>query len=395
MTIRQRFQRSLMQALSVLAVSTCLIEAVTVHAQIVTVTPGRYYSPRRISWSVYDPYYSMTSRVYAQADLIRAQWKAAASFAAAQQRNAQARSRAIANWEQAIRTEWEIRLLKEKKKLELNHARQIAKLKYLNDQKWESSRTWEKYKNHPELSSYNIRSGKALNFLLSRLAASALDYEFDENDSRYGSAALNEVTLDDELLSHVTLTQGGYEFPANREVRDKIDQWPYLLRWDDFRSERSAFDEARQQVVQESESNGDVSVKSIQKLQDAQMQLAKKFYFSSKVWDWVRQHRRYTQREDAMRFLAQLDREIKRLQETGDIRPFQGRSGYDPAADGKHLIALLTFMNRNGIEFAPAKPGSEFAYQRLFVMMRAVYLTVADEDESIKPKDLSKQIEVN
>jgi hypothetical protein len=288
-----------------------------------------------------------------------------------------------------------MKLLKEKKKLELNRARQIAKLKYLNDQKWKSSRTWEKYKNHPELSSYNIRTGKAHNFLLSRMAASALEYEFDENESRFSPETLGELSLDDELLSHITLAQDGYEFPANQEVQDEIDQWPYLLRWAEFRKERSDFENARKEAIRESESAGKVSVESIQKLQDAQMRLAKTFYFSSRVWDWVKKHRRYALREETMRFLAQLDREIRRLQETGDIRPFQGRSGYEPAVDGKHVIALLTFMNRNGIEFAPAKPGSEFAYHRLFVMMRAVYLTVAEEDESIRPEDLSKRIEVN
>ena len=146
-------------------------------------------------------------------------------------------------------------------------------------------------------------------------------------------------------------------------------------------------------MVRESEAGGEVDVDSIQQLQNAQMKLAKEFYLSSRVWNWVKLHRRYSQRDDGMRFLAQLDREIKRLQETGDIRPFQGRMGYDPGVHGEHVIALLTFMNRNGIQFAPAKPGSEFAYQNLFVMLRAVYLTVAEDDESIQPEDLSKRID--
>ena len=47
-------------------------------------------------------------------------------------------------------------------------------------------------------------------------------------------------------------------------------------------------------------------------------------------------------------------------------------------------------MNRNGVEFGPAKPGSEFAYHQLFVMTRALYLTVAEEDESIQPANLGK-----
>jgi len=395
MNIRHPFQRGVIRVVSLLAVSCCLIETTAVHAQVALPRSGSsYYSPRRYSWSRYDPYYSMTSRVYAQSYLMSRSY-AAINYANARNLNAAARSQEIANWEQKIRTEWEMRLFKEKKKLELNRAHQIARLKYLNDKKWQNSREWEKYKNHPELSPYNVRTGKAENFLLARLAASALDYVFDENDSRFGPAALNELKLDDDLLSHIWLTQEGYEFPASQEVQDKIDQWPYLLRWDDFHSERSAYETARQQVLQESQAKGDVPVPSIEKLQDAQMQLAKKFYFSSRVWDWVREHHRYAQREDAMRFLAQLDSEIRRLQETGDIRPFQGRNGYVPKVDGKNVIALLTFMNRNGLKFAPAKPGDEWAYQQLFVMMRSVYLNVADQDESIQPKDLSEEIYVN
>jgi hypothetical protein len=49
-------------------------------------------------------------------------------------------------------------------------------------------------------------------------------------------------------------------------------------------------------------------------------------------------------------------------------------------------------MNRNGLEFAKPKPGGEFAYHKLFVMMRALYLTVADEATSLQPKYLSDEV---
>ncbi len=69
----------------------------------------------------------------------------------------------------------------------------------------------------------------------------------------------------------------------------------------------------------------------------------------------------------------------------------QGKAGYDPAVDGKHIIALLSYMNRNGLDFARPNPGREFAYHNMFRMMMTLYLTVADVDESLQPIDLSKE----
>jgi hypothetical protein len=43
-------------------------------------------------------------------------------------------------------------------------------------------------------------------------------------------------------------------------------------------------------------------------------------------------------------------------------------------------------MSRHGLEFAPAKPGEEAAYHTVFRMMRDVYVTIADNDESIQVK---------
>ena len=366
----------------------------TLDAQALVGRRGWFYS-RRIPWAVYDPYHAMTSRVYAQADLIRAQGDAAADFAVARKLHAQARAQELENWEETVRKQWDVRILREKKKLELNHAHQISKMRYLNDQKWKNNRTWERLKNHPELSSFKIENGSAHNFLLSRLAVSALPYQFDETESRYGPEALRELRLDDELLEQVTLIQGDFRFAANQSVQEQIDQWPYFLRWKEFDSERNAFEQARGKVVTESNASGEVSIDTIHGLQEAQLKLSKAFHFSSRVWDWVKENRRYTQYNDSVRFLAQLDREIGQLERTGDIRPFQGKTGYDPGVHGEHVISLLSFMNRNGLTFAPAKPGSEPAYHRLFVMMRAVYLTVADADESIQPKKLSEEIILN
>ena len=367
----------------------CVLELQSASAQVVVVDPVYRY-PARLRWSLYDPYYAVTARIYAQADLIRAQGDAAVDFAHARNLHADAYSKELDNWKKELRIYWERKTLAEQKKLELDHVRQIARMKYLNDQKWQNSRLWDRLKNHPELSGPNIRNGSALNFMLARLAASSLPYQFDPATSRYSKEALEQLELPAELLANITLKQGPVKFTANRSVDDTISLWPYLLRWDEFKTTRSAFEAARATVVKESVAGGGASVDSIQSMQSALMKLTKEFHSSAKVAQWVEQRHRFTHFFAGDRFLRELDREIVQLEKTGDIRPLRGQSNYDPASDGNHVVSLLCFMNRNGVEFAPASPGSEFAYHNMFVLMRGLYLTVAEQDESLRPKNLGE-----
>lgn len=366
----------------------CLLAASAGSAQEVVVVDPVYRYPTRLQWSVYDPVYAVTSRIYAQADLIRAQSDAAVDFAQARNLHASAYSKELDNWKKELRTYWERKTIAEQEKVKLDHQHQIGRMKYLNDQKWQNNRLWDRLKNHPELSGPNIRNGSALNFMLARLAASSLPYQFDAESSRFGKEALRQLKLDDEWLSHLTLKQGTFQFSASQTVNDSINSWPYILRWEDFRASRAAFEQARAAVVTESEKKGQASVESIQRLEAALMKLTSEYHGSTKVAEWVKQRNRYSHFYAGDRFLKDLDREILQLEKTGDIRPFRGQSGYDPQADGEHVVSLLCFMNRNGVEFAAAKPGSEFAYHKLFVLMRGFYLTVAEDDDALSPLDL-------
>lgn len=348
-----------------------------------------YQVPRRIYWSRYDPYYAVTSRIYAQADLIRAQGDAAVSFAEARNLNAEAYSKELDNWVKEVRAYWERKRVAEVEKLKMDQVRKIKQMKFLNDQKWRNSQQWERLKNQPELNAGGIQSGAAHNFLLARLQASALPYQFDPATSRFESTAIDDLKLDPEWLADITLKQGAYQFPANQTVQANISLWPYLLSWEEFDASRKAYEKAREEVVNQSSDDGKAAVASIMNLQEKLMALSNEFHRSN-VRQWVKEHKRYTQWNAADRFLRELDREIVLLEKTRDIRPMRGKGGYDPRVDGEHLISLLCYMNRNGLEFAKAQPGSEPAYHQLFVMMRALYLTVEEQDESTRAQDLSE-----
>ena len=367
----------------------CFGQCVVSRAQSnVTSLESRY--PRRVHWAAYDPFYAVTSRVYAQAELIRAQGDAAVSFGYARDLNAEAYSKELDNWMKELRVHWDRKVVAEKKKLELDQVRKIKKMRYLNDRKWSHSRAWDRLKNHPELNKTRIEKGKALNFLLARLSVSALPYRFNPDSSRFSQDAIRQLSLDKAMLGHIMLKQGAFRFAADQSVQDSISLWPYLLRWDEFESTRSAFERARAVVVKGSGSGSQVPVTKIRHLHEALMRLTQEFHQSLEVKRWVDKHNRYSHFLTADRFLEELDREILRLEETGDIRPFRGGNSYDPNVAGDNLISLLCYMNRNGLDFAPAQPGKESGYHHLFVMMRSLYLTVAERDLSTQPENLSE-----
>ncbi|MCS7470524.1 hypothetical protein NZK35_28055 [Stieleria sp. ICT_E10.1] len=372
------------------AVSASILHSNVIAQEVLVGSGVPYRYPHRLLWASYDPYFAVTSHVYAQAELIRAQGDAAVSFAYARNLNADAYSKELDNWIKELRVYWDRKTLAEQKKLELGQVRQIKRMRYLNDQKWQNSRFWDRLKNHPELSTSRIKNGSALNFMLARLSATSLPYRFDSSNSRFSDDALDQLSLDKSLLANVTLKQGPFKFSADHDVDETIHLWPYILRWDEFNDARQTFERMRGRVVNESTELGQASVASIQGLHQSLVALTNVFHRSKSVTGWVKQHRRYTQFHSADRFLQELDREIVQLEKSGDIRPLHGQSGYSPESDGGNLVSLLCFMNRNGVEFAPASPGGEFAYHNLFVLMRGLYLTVAEEDESLRPANLGE-----
>ena len=370
----------------ILAIS-CYSSTEQLDAQVVVRTP---LNLRRVYWGSYDPFYSATARIYAQADLIRAQSDAVIDYADARNLHAQAYSKELDNWQKQVRVYWDRKIIKEQKQLELSHVKQIKRMKYINDRKWQNSRDWDRLKNLPELNGTRIQSGSALNFLMSRLAASSLPYSFDADSSQFASEALDDVRLDEKWFSHIKIKQGAFTFYADQPVQKEINFWPYLLRWEEFEGSRRMFEQARVAAVQQSEKEGQVSVENIKEMQDHLMTLTNKLHGSKTVDQWVRKNHRFLTFGNSDRFLRELDRELKRVEKTGNILPFRGQNSFDPNKDGNHVVSLLCYMNRNGIEFAPAEPGSEFAYHNLFVLMRSIYLTVAESDESIQPANLGE-----
>jgi hypothetical protein len=357
-----------------------------------TVVIHRYPWARPIPWAWYDPRWAISSHISAQADLLRAHGDVAVDFALARKLHAESVDMELDNWVKHVRAYWDRKLIREKKRLQLEQLRQIRKGRHLNNEKWRNSMAWNRLKNHPELT--RIGQGDALNFLLHRLSNTVLACEFVRQGETQDAELLEQLRLPPDLLERLNLRQLGRSgdqlvFRAGASSGLELEWWPYLLRWEEFAGARREFEAARDAVIAEADAGGKVGVDALQRLEQAHAKLTREFFAQ-----FNRRNLRsasfgkYSQFLAAESFLRRLDREVLRMQNTGDVGAIRVQQGYVPDRDGDDLIGLLTYMTRNGIQFAPASPGNEPAYHTVFTMMRDLYVTVADRDEAVTPRNL-------
>ncbi|MBW3541271.1 MAG: hypothetical protein KY476_13470 [Planctomycetes bacterium] len=329
---------------------------------------------------------AVTARIHAQADLIRAVGTAAKNVAEAREIRARAYRAEIANEVYRVEAYWKRKSIAEAELM----ARQFDRAKH---ERRSNFKAWERLKNFPELNGPGIENGSALNFLLHRLSATFLAVKFDNpGDDKNRQAIADQLRLSPEMLHNLRLRQhrtGGQHhiFRADEGIALAVDWWPYALREDEFAAHRRRFHRARERVSAEAAA-GDISNEAIREFDQALADMKEAFDRSysrrnrhsdrhgSRMNTW--QHYR-----TASLFLSSLSGEILRLQTTGSTQAFDGSLKFT----GHDLVELITYMSRNGLDFAPAQPGEEHSYHDAFAMLRDVYTTVADDDEGAAPPE--------
>jgi hypothetical protein len=254
----------------------------------------------------------------------------------------------------------------------------------LDEQKIANSKTWGWLKDHPEMTGTSIIDGKAQNFLLHRLAGTMLALKFSPGDQPVDAAMLQQLKLAPELVHQLKLRQDlpngeRLEFRADEGTALSSDWWPFALRGDEFATRRAAFDKARRAAVDESQ-KGQISNKALNDLMSALNDIDAEFQRRFDKTTRVKTPLNFQRFLTAQRYIQSQAAQIARMQSTGDASAFDGSLKFQ----ANDLVALLTYMSRHGLEFAPAKPGEEAAYHNLFHMMRDLYVTIADNDESIQ-----------
>ncbi len=163
-----------------------------------------------------------------------------------------------------------------------------------------------------------------------------------------------------------------------------MDWWPSLLRRDEFIRFRENLVVGRQAVIYDS-ADGEKTVAALENLEKSSVDLSTEFrkrfgrmrQLSGGTESWV-------ECRDARLFLQSMDLEIARLQRTGDATAFDRSLRFAPDSSERHLPALVAFMARNGLKFAPPQPGEEAAYFTTFQLLRDFYLAYDDNDDGIR-----------
>ncbi len=355
------------------------------------------YRRDRLYW--YNPRTALSSYIHAQADLMRAQGEAAVDFAEARILVAEAVDQELDNWLEHMQRYWQRKIEYEKNRIKLNQVKQVAKEQRLNDRRYMKSRIWERIRNNPELNRNAVEQGNALNFLLDRLSNTVGTYDIARLEGRFSSEDFVDLQLTPEQLHALQLCQTGMGggrllFRADGSSNSELHWWPYQLRDDVFGMERDAYMSSRREVIRQAEAGGQLDNERLQQLREAYGDLSRKFYQR-----YVAQEQAeagcdtFRQFYAARAFISALGSEIRRLENTGDARVLQVLKGFHPDKEGRDVMGLLAYMNRNGIQFAAAQPGDELAYHAVFKMMRDVYVTVAEDDEAIQPRNLTEQLE--
>lgn len=332
----------------------------------------------RRNWAAYQsPATPISAEIHATADLVRAYGEATVDDAAAREIRSRAVKQEIENSVEFVRAYWERRSINEAERLK----RYVSPLQRAKKQ---NSKTWERLRDHPELNGPAIAEGTALNFLLNRLASSVLAYQLTSTSRAGELKESDELRLNEEVLHRLRLKRDSTDgkaviFRADEGVTLAIDWWPYALRGEEFKRERRDYEQARAAVVLAGR-NGKDAHAEIGKLLKAYDQLDAAFRKQNDRESRLKNQAAFRHYTTARQFLQGLAGEVLQFQVAGGARALEDNLQFR----GNQLIALLTHMSRNGLEFAPALPGDEAAYRMLFHMMRDVYVAVADDDTSGK-----------
>jgi hypothetical protein len=227
---------------------------------------------------------------------------------------------------------------------------------------------------NPQLALEGDVGAATLNWLLYRIATTALAAEV-LNDSRDAGAAVLEQALLPADLHHIILTDGSKKggrkivFRA-AEARGLETAWPFALRGPEFDRARARFEQDRDNAVREITTTHQLSYASQIALLGAVDELMvtlqrehpkQRRHATGEAWE------NYSQ---ANNFLQSLALSVKRVIDTNDRQPFDGSLQFQ----GDSVFQLVQHLCRHGLEFGPPQAGDEGVYRKLFLAMRNIYL---------------------
>ena len=338
--------------------------------------PGRRTTRIELNYNSYfGPATAASLQIQADAQYLRAVGQMQVDFAEARILHAEARKLEGENRAQELLAKIKFREVLDAKRGQ--RIRENIAMRRQNNEK-----TWERLKNHPELTSGEILTGRALNFLKDRLSTNVITYQGDKKNANSASQDVaKQLQVTPEMIHGLQVREvlGRGErliFRLDEGRPIQVDWWPPGLRDPGLKGECTAFEKARNDVfAAQTQETFDAN---INKLLLAHEKLEHEFLFLKPHAERVKTQQSIHIYLDGKAFLRSLVSEIRRLERVGRGQ----NAARDLAFRGSDVTELLTHMVRNGLEFGPAKPGDEPAYQQVFHMLRDLY--VATETDALE-----------
>jgi hypothetical protein len=317
-------------------------------------------------------------QIQAEAEYLRAYSQMQVDFAEARKLHAESVKLEGENSVQAV-----INKIRKREIIEADRAVRIGER--LTKHRAHYEKMLEQLKFHPELSAKEINTGVALNFLKNRLSSSVAAYHAASSGTSSASEVARQLRITPEIRHALQVRQAVaygeslvFRLDDGRSVQ--VDWWPPALRSPEVTPYRSTFEKLRNEVVQAR--TQEVFENKILELLVAHDKLDAAF-INQEAYSFDKRRISSTavnDYRDGKNMLRSLAAEIRRLQKVGRSESATSNLGFQ----GDNATDLLVHMVRTGLDFAPAKPGDEAAYQKVFHMLRDLY--VAAEADAEKPE---------
>src|SRR5262249_4825913 len=201
-----------------------------------------------------------------------------------------------------------------------------------------------------------LYSGRPLNALLRHLITSL-------------KGPVESATIGEDVLKNVNVrvpgTRGNFGLLKN-DKNDLKSQWPMALQGEEYAAGRKALEGYLPEAVQQIKFNPTVD-RSLLKDVNANLKRMNDTLLSSVA------EIPPSQFIEARRLLNQLEDAVKALED-----PKAGAAWQDWKAKGRNAAELVNYMKEKGLEFAPATPGDEWAYQSLYQALRGLDVSILD-----------------
>jgi serine/threonine protein kinase len=310
--------------------------------------------------------------IEAEADYLESYGRMHESLAVARKIHAESYSKELDNWIKFVEVYWKREAL----------YRQAYREAHNSEWKLDQERQERMKQRVAEQYRAVLRGGpditRDMNWVLREISNSTISYQLDVGDKGVYQAEFNP-TLSKEELKHIQLKEGRPgEGPLVFSAADGYvasSGWPAGLRGNECKAARDNFDRARDAVFQEARSTqkiSDGSRVSLIRAIDGLFVALDRAYPREKRQQDTKAFSEYTIARQCLRsYVGTLQRTIS----SNDASALGSREQFQ----GGTLVELIQYMYRNGLEFAPPKPGAEGLYRNLFEYLRQLYIRVGVE----------------